>query len=56
MGAEGKGGNRAMELEAKGLGVIPDSEVPAEVTRRRFTRVQESGKIGALVRREGLYS
>jgi hypothetical protein len=45
-----------MELQAKGLGVIPDSEVPAKVTRRGFTGVQESGKIGALLWREGLYS
>jgi len=57
-----------MELEAKGLGVIPDSQVPAKATRRRFTveyklkvlreaeRLKRPGEIGALLRREGLYS
>ena len=57
-----------MELEAKGLGVVPDAEVPAKVTRRRFAveyklRVlreaegcKGAGEVGALLRREGLYS
>jgi transposase-like protein len=57
-----------MELEAKALGVIPDSAVPAKPTRRRFTmeyklrvlREAEGckglGEVGALLRREGLYS
>ena len=57
-----------MTLESKTLGVIPDSEVPAKATRRRFTveyklailreaeRCQEPGAIGGLLRREGLYS
>ena len=55
-----------MKLEAKALGVILDSEVPAKATRRRFTveyklRVlreadgcKGSGEVGALLRREGL--
>ena len=38
----------------------PDPEVPAKATRRRFSaryklRVLESGEVGALLRREGLY-
>jgi len=57
-----------MELEAKELGVIPDVEVPAKPTRRRFTvgyklrvlreadGLKGAGEIGALLRREGLYS
>jgi transposase-like protein len=50
------------------LGVIPDPEVPAKATRRRFSteyklrvlreadRSKAPGEIGALLRREGLYS
>jgi transposase-like protein len=57
-----------MELEPKALGVILDSEVPAKARRRRFTveyklRIlreadgcKGSGAVGALLRREGLYS
>src|SRR4030042_883185 len=51
-----------------GLSVIPDSEVPAKAVRRRFTAeykrrilreaeaCKEQGRVGALLRREGLYS
>jgi transposase-like protein len=57
-----------MELVPETLGVIPDPEVPAKATRRRFTteyklrilrevdRCKQPGEIGALLRREGLYS
>lgn len=50
------------------LTAVPDPEVPAKATRRRFTaeyklrvlreaeRQSEPGAIGALLRREGLYS
>lgn len=50
------------------LAAVPDPEVPAKPTRRRFTaeyklrvlreaeRQSEPGAIGALLRREGLYS
>ncbi len=46
-------------------GVIPDPEVPAKATRRRFTPAYKrrilneaaaSTDLGALLRREGLYS
>jgi transposase-like protein len=57
-----------MELVPETPGVIPDSEVPAKATRRRFTneyklrilrevdRCKQPGEIGAILRREGLYS
>ncbi len=51
-----------------GLSVVPDSEVPEKAVRRRFTAEykcsilreaesrKEYGQLGALLRREGLYS
>jgi transposase len=51
-----------------GVGVVPDPEVTARATRRKFTAAykrrilmeadacKEAGQIGALLRREGLYS
>ena len=51
-----------------GLSVVPDSEVPEKAVRRRFTAeykrrilreaegCREQGRVGALLRREGLYS
>jgi transposase-like protein len=51
-----------------GLSVVPDSEVPEKAVRRRFTAeykrrilqeaeaCKEQGRLGALLRREGLYS
>jgi len=51
-----------------GLSVVPDSEVPEKAFRRRFTAeykrcilreaevCKEQGRLGALLRREGLYS
>lgn len=57
-----------MELESKGLGIVADTEVPAKPVRRRFTveyklrvlreadGLKGAGEIGALLRREGLYS
>jgi transposase-like protein len=51
-----------------GLSVVPDSEVPEKAIRRRFTAeykrsilkkaesCKEYGQLGALLRREGLYS
>ena len=51
-----------------GLSVVPDSEVPEKAVRRRFTAeykrrilreaeaCKERGQVGALLRREGLYS
>ena len=50
------------------LSVVPDSEVPEKAVRRRFTAeykrrilreaeaCKEQGRLGALLRREGLYS
>lgn len=50
------------------LSVVPDSEVPEKAVRRRFTAeykrrilreaeaCKEQGRVGALLRREGLYS
>jgi len=57
-----------MEHVPVSLGVTPDPEVRAKARRRRFTaeyklhilreadRCKESGGVGALLRREGLYS
>ena len=51
-----------------GLSVVPDSEVPEKAVHRRFTAeykrrilqeaeaCKEQGRVGALLRREGLYS
>jgi len=51
-----------------GLSVVPDSEVPEKAVRRRFTAeykrrilreaegCREQGRVGTLLRREGLYS
>jgi transposase len=51
-----------------GLSIVPDSEVPEKAVRRRYTAeykrrilreaeaCSERGKLGALLRREGLYS
>ena len=72
--AETEGARRATGVSADGaagptpLAELPDPEVPAKPTRRRFTaeyklrvlreadRCREPGEIGALLRREGLYS
>lgn len=64
VGANGSGGRRALHEKA----AIPDPEVDSRPKRRRFTAaykasvveeaegIRESGQIGALLRREGLYS
>ncbi len=56
------------DSEARSMAAVPDPEVPAKPTRRRFPteyklrilreaeRQREPGAIGALLRREGLYS
>jgi len=61
-------GERATAGSAPTLAAVPDPEVPAKPTRRRFTveyklrvlreaeRQSTPGAIGALLRREGLYS
>lgn len=62
-----EGARRATEIPWGGTGaaVIPDPEVPAKATRRRFTseyklRILKEADactdLGALLRREGLYS
>jgi transposase len=65
--AETEGARRASGVSATG-GAAPDPEVPAKATRRQFSaeyrlRVlreadgcKASGDVGALLRREGLYS
>ncbi len=64
VGANGLGGRQALHGQAD----IPDPEVDSRPKRRRFTAaykarvveeaegIRESGQIGALLRREGLYS
>jgi len=67
--AETEGARRATGVSAAGgAGVVPDPEVPAKAKRRQFSpeyRLQilkeadackGTGEIGALLRREGLYS
>ena len=62
-----EGTRRATEMPWNGMGaaVMPDPEVPAKATRRRFTPEYKRGilnaadtctDVGALLRREGLYS
>ena len=69
---EMKGARRATGISSSGrtggLSVVPDSEVPEKAVRRRFTAeykrrilreaeaCKEQGRVGALLRREGLYS
>ena len=70
-GAEAEGARRATGasgLSATSRATSPDPEVPAKVQRRRFTAeyrrrilreadaCQQHGALGALLRREGLYS
>ena len=57
-----------MTQESRSSGVTPNSEVPSKATRRRFTaeyklrilreadQCKGPGEVGALLRREGLYS
>lgn len=57
-----------MQVVPETSGVIPDSQVPVKATRRRFSaeyklrilrevdRCKAPGEVGALLRREGLYS
>ena len=66
--AETEGARRATVDSANGGGVVPDPEVPAKAKRRQFSveyrlRVLKQadackapGEVGALLRREGLYS
>jgi len=67
--AETEGARRATGVSAAGgAGVVPDPEVPAKAKRRQFSAeyrlrilkeadaCKGTGEIGALLRREGLYS
>jgi len=66
--AETEGARRASGVSATGAGGVPDPEVAAKPKRRRFSAeyrlrivreadaCEEPGEIGALLRREGLYS
>jgi transposase-like protein len=66
--AETEGARRASGVSASGAGDVPDPEVVEKPKRRRFSveyrlrivreadSCKESGEIGALLRREGLYS
>jgi len=66
--AETEGARRASGVSANGAGDIPDPEVAEKPKRRRFSAeyrlrivreadsCNEPGAIGALLRREGLYS
>jgi transposase len=66
--AETEGARRASGVSATGAGGVPDPEVAAKPKRRRFSAeyrlrivreadaCKEPGEIGALLRREGLYS
>jgi transposase len=69
LAGETEGARRATGVSpAAAAGSVPDSEVDARPKRRRFTReyklrilreadrCRQSGEIGALLRREGLYS
>lgn len=60
---------KPVDAPATGVGHMPDPEVPAKASRRRFTAEYKarilaeadactpgSGELGALLRREGLYS
>ena len=65
---ETEGARRATVVSPAGAPGVPDPAVEAKAKRRRFTaeykvrilreveRVKESGEIGAILRREGLYS
>jgi transposase-like protein len=60
--------DRSEEERAGGATAVPDPEVPAKATRRRFTAeyklrilreadaCKQPGEVGALLRREGLYT
>jgi len=66
--AETEGARRATGVSANGVGVVPDPEVPAKAKRRQFSveyrlrilrqadACKAPGELGALLRREGLYS
>lgn len=66
--AETEGARRASGVSAAGAGDVPDPEVVEKPKRRRFSAeyrlrivreadsCKEPGEIGALLRREGLYS
>jgi len=66
--AETEGARRASGVSASGAGAVPDPEVAEKPKRRRFSAeyrlrivreadaCKEPGEIGALLRREGLYS
>jgi transposase-like protein len=66
--AETEGARRASGVSATGAGEVPDPEVVEKPKRRRFSAeyrlrivreadaCKEPGEIGALLRREGLYS
>jgi transposase len=66
--AETEGARRASGVSATGAGDVPDPEVVEKPKRRRFSAeyrlrivreadsCKEPGEIGALLRREGLYS
>jgi transposase-like protein len=66
--AEREGARRASGVSATGAGGVPDPEVAEKPKRRRFSAeyrlrivreaeaCKEPGEIGALLRREGLYS
>jgi transposase-like protein len=65
---ETEGARRATGVSPAGAAGVPDPAVEAKAKRRRFTaeyklrilreveRAKESGEIGAILRREGLYS
>jgi transposase-like protein len=65
---ETEGARRATGVSAAGAAGVPDPAVEAKAKRRRFTaeyklrilreveRAKESGEVGAILRREGLYS
>jgi transposase len=68
LAGETEGARRATGVSPAAAGGVPDPAVEAKAKRRRFTaeyklrilreveRVKESGEIGAILRREGLYS
>ena len=65
---ETEGARRATGVSAAGAAGVPDPAVEAKAKRRRFTaeyklsilrevdRAKEPGEVGAILRREGLYS
>ena len=68
LSAEAEGARRATGVSAGGGVEVPDPEVPAKAKRRQFSAeyrlrilkevdgCKTPGEIGALLRREGLYS